>query len=77
MLTLLALQPSGRFRALNLRYLLVLAAFLVIRFAGRALENDCGLRTQVAAQKVIVYSAILKLALQALGVRRASGTRPR
>lgn len=71
---LLALQlrngwPSG-FVAVNVLYLIVLALYVLVLFAGPGLDTKSGLEFQVAAQKVIVYSSILNLAVQAAGIRR-------
>jgi hypothetical membrane protein len=73
-LCLLALQlrnawPPG-FVALNVIYLIVLALYVLVLFAGPGLGTKSGLEFQVAAQKVIVYSSILNLAAQAAGIRR-------
>jgi hypothetical protein len=73
-LCLLALQvrnawPPG-FVALNAVYLIVLALYVLVLFAGPGLDTKSGLEFQVAAQKVIVYASILNLAAQAAGIRR-------
>ncbi len=60
---------------LNVVYLFVLAAYLVILFGGPTLETQGGLELQVAAQKIIVYTSIVNLGLQALGVRREQAAR--
>lgn len=59
------------FRWLNLAYLLLLLAYVVILFVGPGLDSSGGFRFQVAAQKVIVYTSILNLAILAGGVRTA------
>jgi hypothetical protein len=41
-----------------------------VLFAGPGLGTRSGLEFQVIAQKVIVYSSILNLAVQAIGIRR-------
>lgn len=59
---LLALQLRNAwppaFVALNVVYLIVLALYVVVLFAGPGLGTRSGLEFQVAAQKVIVYSSI-------------------
>ncbi len=79
LLCLTALQalnhwPRG-FVVLNAVYLFVLAAYVVILFGGPTLETRDGLELQVAAQKIIVYTSIANLGLQALGVRREQSAR--
>jgi hypothetical membrane protein len=71
---LLALQvrnawPSG-YVGLNVVYLIVLALYVLVLFAGPGLDTKSGLEFQVAAQKLIVYSSIGNLAAQAAGIRR-------
>ena len=53
----------------------MLAAYVVILFGGPTLETRDGLELQVAAQKIIVYTSIANLGLQALGVRREQSAR--
>jgi hypothetical protein len=73
-LCLLALQVRNgwppAFVALNVLYLIVLAAYVLVLFAGPGLATKSGVEFQVAAQKVIVYSSILNLGAQAAGIRR-------
>lgn len=57
---------SRVFIGVNLAYLVVLVAYVVILFGGPGLEEKDGFEFQVAAQKIIVYTSILNLALQAL-----------
>ncbi len=52
----------------NGAYLVVLTAYVLVLFAGPRLATDSGLRFQVTAQKIIVYSSILNLSLQAWAV---------
>lgn len=58
-----------RYIAFNLLYLVVLAGYVALLFAGPTLATPAGLATQVVAQKIIVYSSMLNIGLQALGVR--------
>jgi hypothetical protein len=71
---LLALQVRNAwppvFVAANVLYLIVLAIYVLVLFAGPGLGTRSGLEFQVIAQKVIVYSSILNLAVQAIGIRR-------
>jgi hypothetical protein len=55
----------------NCIYLLLLAAYVYLLFAGPSLQTQNGLAVQVAAQKVTTYASILNLAVQAVGRRRA------
>lgn len=55
----------------NCIYLIVLAAYLYLLFAGLSLQTQNGLAVQVGAQKIITYVSILNLAVQAVGRRRA------
>ena len=55
----------------NCVYLILLAAYVYLLFAGPSLQTQNGLAVQVAAQKIITYISILNLAVQALGRRRA------
>ena len=56
----------------NVVYLVVLAAYVVILFAGPKLDTRDGLRFQVAAQKIIVYASVVNLSVQAFAVARRS-----
>ncbi len=56
--------------AANAVYLIVLALYVLVLFAGPGLDTKAGLEFQVAAQKIVVYSSIVNLAIQAIGVRR-------
>jgi hypothetical protein len=58
------------FVAVNVIYLIVLAIYVLVLFAGPGLGTESGLKFQVAAQKIIVYSSVLNIGLQAAGVRR-------
>ena len=58
------------FVVVNVVFLVVLLAYVVVLFAGPGLDTLSGLRLQVAAQKIIVYSSMLALALQAAGILR-------
>ena len=60
----------GGFVAVNVTYLIVLAIYVLVLFAGPGLGSRSGLEFQVAAQKIIVYGSILNIAVQAEGVRR-------
>jgi hypothetical protein len=55
----------------NCIYLILLAAYVYLLFAGPSLQTQNGLAVQVAAQKIITYVSILNLAVQAVGRRRA------
>jgi hypothetical protein len=55
----------------NCVYLILLADYVSLLFAGPTLQTQNGLAVQVAAQKIIAYVSILNLAVQALGRRRA------
>jgi hypothetical protein len=55
----------------NCIYLIVLAAYVYLLFAGPSLQTQNGLAVQVGAQKIITYLSILNLAVQAIGRRRA------
>jgi hypothetical protein len=68
------------FVGLNVTYLIVLAIYVLVLFVGPGLGTKNGLEFQVAAQKIIVYSSILNIGVQAAGVRREarrSATAPR
>jgi hypothetical protein len=54
----------------NAVYLVILVGYVIILFAGPGLHTLSGLRLQVGAQKVIVYSSIVAIALQAVGILR-------
>jgi hypothetical membrane protein len=73
-LSMLALQLRngwpGVFVAVNVLYLIVLAIYVLVLFVGPGLGTVSGLKFQVAAQKIIVYSSILNIAVQASGIRR-------
>jgi hypothetical protein len=43
---------------------------VLVLFAGPGLGTKAGLEFQVAAQKIVVYTSILNLAVQAIGIRR-------
>jgi hypothetical membrane protein len=60
----------GGFVAVNATYLIVLAIYVLVLFAGPGLGTLSGLKFQVAAQKIIVYGSILNIAVQAEGIRR-------
>lgn len=74
MLSILALQARNGwpwpYVASNVVYLFVLGIYVVVLFAGPGLDTKSGLEFQVAAQKVIVYTSIANVAVQALGIRR-------
>jgi hypothetical protein len=55
----------------NCAYLILLAGYVYLLFAGPSLQTQNGLAAQVAAQKIITYVSILNLAVQAVGRRRA------
>jgi hypothetical protein len=55
----------------NCVYLILLAGYVYLLFAGPSLQTQNGLAVQVAAQKIITYISILNLAVQAVGRRRA------
>lgn len=64
-------MQTGRPRAftvVNLAYLAVLVGYVVMLFAGPGLDTAGGFRAQVIAQKIIVYSSIVNLGIQAFGV---------
>jgi hypothetical protein len=73
-LCLLALQVRNAwppaYVAANAVYLIVLALYVLVLFAGPGLDTKAGLEFQVAAQKIVVYSSIANLAVQAVGIRR-------
>jgi hypothetical protein len=73
-LCLLALQVRNAwppaFVGVNVVYLIVLALYVLVLFAGPGLDTRSGLEFQVAAQKIVVYGSILNLAVQAIGIRR-------
>jgi hypothetical protein len=60
----------GGFVAVNVTYLIVLAVYVLVLFAGPGLGTRSGLEFQVAAQKIVVYGSILNIAVQAEGIRR-------
>lgn len=73
------------FLGINIAYVFVLAAYVVILFFGPDLDTKGGLEFQVAAQKAIVYSSIAALGVQAFSVftnsraltmRASTGVRP-
>ncbi len=64
------------FVVLNAVYLVVLAAYVALLFAGPDLDTKGGLEFQVAAQKIIVYASIVMLGVQAYGVRRQAKRSP-
>jgi hypothetical protein len=55
----------------NCAYLILLAGYVYLLFAGPSLQTQNGLAVQVATQKIIIYVSILHLAGQAVGRRRA------
>lgn len=61
-----------RWTVANAAYLGLLAVYVYILFWGPSTETTSGLVTQVGAQKVIVYSSIVNLGWQAVGLRRAA-----
>jgi hypothetical protein len=73
-LCLLALQLRNGwpalFVAVNVAYVIVLAMYVLVLFVGPGLGTRNGLEFQVAAQKIIVYSSILNIGVQAVGIRR-------
>jgi hypothetical membrane protein len=73
-LCLLALQLRNAwppaYVAANVLYLIALALYVLVLFAGPGLDTKSGLEFQVAAQKIIVFSSIVNLAVQAVGIRR-------
>lgn len=62
----------GRFLATNYVYLALLFVYVSILFFGPKLDHPNGLAFQVVAQKIIVYTSILNLAYQAIGIRQAA-----
>jgi hypothetical protein len=75
-LSLLALQlrnawPVGLV-AMNALSLLVLAVYELALFAGPGADTQSGLEFQVALQKLVVYTSVVNIAVQALAVRRAA-----
>jgi len=62
----------NHFLATNYVYLALLFVYVSILFFGPKLDHPNGLAFQVVAQKIIVYTSILNLAYQALGVRQAT-----
>ncbi len=73
-LCLLALQLRNAwppvYVAVNVLYLITLALYVLVLFAGPGLDTKSGLEFQVAAQKIIVFGSIVNLAVQAVGIRR-------
>ncbi|KFN41423.1 hypothetical protein [Arenimonas oryziterrae] len=71
--SLIVLQAQNRwprrYIALNVLYLMVLAGYVLMLFMGPTLETAAGLGAQVVAQKIIVYSSVFNIGVQALGVR--------
>jgi len=63
------------FVAVNVTYLVGLAIYVLVLFAGPGLGTKNGLQFQVAAQKIIVYGSILNIGLQAAGIRREARRR--
>jgi hypothetical protein len=55
----------------NCVYLILLAGYVYLLFAGPSLQTQNGFSVQVAAQKIITYVSILNLAVQSVGRRRA------
>jgi hypothetical protein len=62
----------GFYIACNWLYILLLAVYVWILFYGPSVHTDSGLEFQVVSQKIIVYTSILNLATQALGLRRTA-----
>jgi hypothetical protein len=54
----------------NFLYMVILAAYVVLLFFGPNVDTLHGLEIQAIGQKIIVYSSIVNVALQAFGVRR-------
>jgi hypothetical membrane protein len=73
-LCLLALQLRNAwppaYVGVNVLYLIVLALYVLVLFAGPGLDTKSGFEFQVAAQKIVVYTSIVNLAVQAVGIRR-------
>jgi len=69
-LTLLELQNDWpvRYITSNVLYVIVLSLYVFVLFDGPNLETLPGLVFQVTAQKIIVYTSILNLAYQTLGL---------
>ncbi len=65
---------NGLFVTSNWIYILLLAGYVWILFYGPNVHTDSGLEFQVVAQKIIVYTSILNLAIQSYGLRRAAVT---
>jgi hypothetical protein len=59
--------------ALNVVYLVVLVAYVLVLFLGPDLTTRHGLELQVAAQKIIVFSSVVNLGVQAYAVARRAG----
>lgn len=56
--------------AINIAYLALLLAYIILLVAGPGFETFEGFRMQVVGQKVIVYASIVNLMVQSLGIRR-------
>jgi len=54
----------------NIAYLLLLAAYVVLLFFGPGIDRLGGLEVQAIGQKIIVYSSIANVSIQAYGMRR-------
>jgi hypothetical protein len=81
MATMVVLQMKngwpGVYVGCNGLYIVLLVAYVWILFYGPSVHTDSGLEFQVVAQKIIVYTSILNLAMQAYGLRRAAnGSNP-
>lgn len=59
------------YKVSNLAYICLLAAYMVLLFFGPRIETLSGLETQAIGQKIIVYSSIINIAVQAYGLRRS------
>jgi hypothetical protein len=64
-----------RYIASNVIYVMVLSAYVFVLFHGPNLETLRGLVFQVTAQKIIVYTSIVNLAYQTLGLLAAQEPR--
>jgi hypothetical membrane protein len=58
------------FVAVNALSLLVLVVYELALFAGPGTDTQSGLEFQVALQKLVVYTAVVNIAVQAFAVRR-------
>jgi hypothetical protein len=67
-------QAANRWPALylvpNVIYVVVLAAYVVLLFFGPGIDTLHGLEAQAMGQKIIVYTSIINVCIQAYGIRR-------